>query len=139
MGIIFQSQNQPKLDFSVGVTNPRGIPIPMGNLFPKSKSAKTQFFSWCNKSHGNSFPKSKSAKIWFFSWCNKSQGNSNSHGKSFPTSKSPKYRFSSWCNKSHGNSFPQVKIVNTIFQLLYSIPRQFFYSQIFALTLHQND
>ena len=29
MGFITPSQNQPKLDFSVGVINPGGIPIPM--------------------------------------------------------------------------------------------------------------
>ena len=30
MGFITPSQNWPKLNFSVGVINPRGIPIPKG-------------------------------------------------------------------------------------------------------------
>ena len=30
MGFIRPSQNGPKFDFSVGVINPRGIPIPKG-------------------------------------------------------------------------------------------------------------
>ena len=81
MGFLFPSQNWPKSNSSVGVINPRGSPIPMGIVILSEHLFNSQRYS---NSHGNSFPNSKSAKIQFFSWCNKSQGNSNSQGSWCP-------------------------------------------------------
>ena len=63
MGFIRPSQNGPKIDFSVGEVNPRGIPIPMGFITPSQNGPKFNFSVGVINPKGISIPKGTKVKI----------------------------------------------------------------------------
>ena len=79
MGFITPCQNRPKFDFSIRVTNPRGIPIPQGI---KVKSEKLLLLKGIGIPMGFITSEHRSRLDFSVGVINNNNNNNNSHGNS---------------------------------------------------------